>query len=230
MPRTLDLLSLRHYGPSAGSHAHDHFQVLLGVEGVLELEVQGKGKRLAPGAGCVIAPGERHDFEAQTGARCLVLDTTHPAWATCPEHPTQSASALALADYLQLALAQPQALARQYGPQLLLDCWRKPPDAPSRSQRSIDWAALAHWAQGHLHHTLAVADLAAQVFLSPTQFATRCRLETGMSPMQWLRDLRMARARALRAQGLAGALVAERCGYRSASALVAALRQHGHAG
>ena len=31
-------LSLRDYGPSHGSHSHDHFQVLVGLEGVLELE------------------------------------------------------------------------------------------------------------------------------------------------------------------------------------------------
>lgn len=226
MPRAPASLSLRHYGPSGGRHAHDHFQVLLGVEGVLELEVQGQGRRLAPGAGCVIAPGDVHDFEARSGARCLVLDTAHPAWATCPQAPTQSALALALAGYLQLALAQQQALAQQYGPRLLLDCWRAPLDVPTRQRRGIDWTALAHWALGHLHQPLTVADLACQVFLSPTQFATRCRLETGMSPMQWLRDLRMARARELRAQGLAGALVAQRCGYRSASALLAALRLH----
>lgn len=230
MPRTPASLTLRHYGPSAGSHAHDHFQVLLGVEGVLELEVRGQGRRLAPGSGCVIAPGDRHDFESLTGARCLVLDTSHTAWATCPQHPTQSASALALAGYLQLALAQLQPLAQQYGPLLLLDCWRTPLEAPARSQRRIDWLALAHWAQGHLHQPLTVADLACQVFLSGTQFATRCRQETGLSAMQWLRDLRMVRARALRAQGLGTALVAQRCGYRSASALLAAMRLHGGGG
>ncbi|MDO8717701.1 MAG: cupin domain-containing protein, partial [Polaromonas sp.] len=68
-------LSLRQYGASPGSHAHAHFQVLLGLEGVLELEVQGRGQRFGTGQGCVIAPGVRHDFEARSGSRCLVLDT-----------------------------------------------------------------------------------------------------------------------------------------------------------
>jgi AraC-like DNA-binding protein len=71
-----------------------------------------------------------------------------------------------------------------------------------------------------------VADLARQVFLSPTQFAVRCQHETGMRPMQWLRDLRLQRARSLRAQGLAMTDIARRCGYQSASAITAALRQH----
>ena len=72
---------------------------------------------------------------------------------------------------------------------------------------------------------LTVADLAGQVHLSPTQFATRCREETGQSAMQWLRSLRLLQARQLRAGGLGVAETARRCGYRSPSALTAALRR-----
>lgn len=39
-----DSLSLRQYGPSHGSHAHGNFQVLLGLEGTLELDAQGCGR------------------------------------------------------------------------------------------------------------------------------------------------------------------------------------------
>ena len=39
-------LSLRRYGASRGSHAHAHFQVLVGLDGVLELEVEGRGRRV----------------------------------------------------------------------------------------------------------------------------------------------------------------------------------------
>lgn len=219
-------LSLRQYGPSPGSHTHDHFQVLLGLEGTLELEVQGRGQRIAAGGGCVIAPGERHDFEADGNARCLVLDTAEAGWAQAVGTPVQPATALALARYLQLALARQDSLAQHYGPLLLLDCWRAPQARPARSQRRIDWNGLTQWCERQLHTPLTVADLAQQVFLSPTQFAVRCQHETGMRPMQWLRDLRLQRARQLRAQGMAMADIARRCGYQSASALTAALRQH----
>ena len=219
-------LSLRQYGPSPGSHAHAHFQVLLGLEGTLELEVQGRGQRVAAGSGCVIAPGERHDFEADGNAHCLVLDTAEAGWAQAVGTPVQHATALALARYLQLALARQDSLAQHYGPLLLLDCWRAPQTRIVRSQRRIDWNGLTQWCEGQLHTPLTVVDLAQQVFLSPTQFAVRCQHETGMRPMQWLRDLRLQRARQLRAQGLTMADIARRCGYQSASALTAALRQH----
>jgi transcriptional regulator GlxA family with amidase domain len=222
-------LSLRQYGDSPGSHAHAHFQILLGVDGALEIEVQGKGRRIAAGEGCVIAPWERHDFEAPHKARCLVLDTADSEWAACAGNPARPDAALALANYLAVALEHSRSLAWHHGPALLLDCWRTPMATGTRSRRSIDWAALAQWCQGRMHEPLTVSDLAQQVCLSPTQFAARCRQETGLSAMHWLRDLRLTRAHALRAQGLSLAVVATRCGYQSASALATALRmRHSH--
>jgi AraC-like DNA-binding protein len=218
-------LSLRHYGASHGSHAHDHFQVLLGLDGVLELEVQGRGQRIGTGQGCVIAPGERHDFEARSGSRCLVLDTAQTGWAHCPAQPTQAAQALALAHYLAQALQDPDSLAQHYGPLLLLDAWRTPSPLPKRYERPIDWAQLAVWTGQHLHEPLSVAQLAQQVFLSPSRFAERCRRETGLSVMQWLRSQRLALAVQLRDDGTSVTETALRCGYQSPSALTAALRR-----
>ncbi|MES2944504.1 MAG: AraC family transcriptional regulator [Pseudomonadota bacterium] len=220
----MNTLTLRHYGASPGSHAHPHFQVLLGLEGELELEVAGKAQRVLAGGGCVIAPGERHDFEARSGSHCLVLDSTQTAWASCKSAAPRPDSALALATYLRLALKHQQHWTIQNAASLLLDCWQIPPQSTLSRGRKIDWQALTDWAETRLHQPLTVADIASQVFLSPTQFATRCRGETGFSPMQWLRKLRLARAFTLRAGGLDTALTAKRCGYQSASALVHAMR------
>jgi len=231
------LLSLRHYGASPGSHSHDHFQVLLGLWGALELEVAGRGVRVAPGGGCVIAPGDRHDFESSSGSVCLVLDTTHPAWAQCAVQPGNAAppaDALALARYLASALQQGRPLAATHGPALLLEAWLEgsaqhniPPRDASRRRR-IDWAALQQWVAQQWHRDVCVADLAAQVHLSPSQFSARCREAHGMGAMAWLRDQRMAQARLLRSGGMAVAEVARRTGYRSPSALTAALRRANH--
>lgn len=223
----MNTLTLRHYGASPGSHAHPHFQVLLGLEGELELEVGGKAQRVLPGGGCVITPGERHDFEARGSSHCLVLDTTQTAWANCKSAAPRPDSALALAAYLRLALQHQQHWTIQNAASLLLDCWQIPPQNTLSRGRKIDWQALTDWAQTHLHQPLTVANIASQAFLSPTQFATRCRDEVGLSPMQWLRDLRLARARALRAGGLDTALTAKHCGYQSASALLHAMRSNG---
>lgn len=226
-------LSLRRYGASPGSHSHDHFQILLGLSGALDLEVAGHGVRVAPGGGCVIAPGDRHDFESSRGSVCLVLDSAHPGWAQCASAQLTTAlpaDALPLAHYLASALQQGRPLAQTHGPALLLEAWlagSAPHTSLHRStrQRTIDWPALQRWAALQWHRELNVADLAAQVHLSPSQFAARCREDQGMGAMAWLRGQRLAHARLLRGTGMAVAEVARRTGYRSPSALTAALRR-----
>jgi AraC-like DNA-binding protein/mannose-6-phosphate isomerase-like protein (cupin superfamily) len=231
-------LSLRHYNASPGSHSHNHFQILLGVRGVLELEVDGRGLTLGAGAGCVIAPGARHDFHAAKSGEsvCLVLDTQEPEWGQCIGRAPHMVGTVPLAGYLSNALWHGAApLALEHGPALLLEAWladtravqptvSRP--APSRG-RSIDWPALQRWAQQQWQRPLSVADLAAQVHLSASQFAARCREEQGMGAMAWLRGQRLAQARIMRNSGMAVADVARRTGYRSPSALTAALRRAG---
>lgn len=221
-------LSLRRYGASPGSHSHDHFQILLGLSGALDLEVAGHGVRVVPGGGYVIAPGDRHDFESSRGSVCLVLDSAHPGWAQRATTPPPNA--LPLAHYLASALQQTRPLAQTHGPALLLEAWLadSAPPAPlhrPNRQRTIDWLALQRWAALEWHRELSVADLAARVHLSPSQFAARCREEQGAGAMAWLRGQRLAQARLLRGTGMAVAEVARRTGYRSPSALTAALRR-----
>ncbi len=220
------LLSLRRYGASHGSHTHDFFQILVGLDGALELEIEGRGRRVASGEGCVIAPGARHDFESRAGSRCLVLDTFERRWACSPSAPARPHEALLLARYLAEALPNAGALTQQIGAQLMLDAWNPSVAMPARrSRRAIDWPQLADWAHRHLHEQLDVAQLAAKACLSPTQFAARCREETGLSAMQWLRSQRLAQARSLRANGATLSDAAQQCGYQSPSALAAALRR-----
>jgi AraC-like DNA-binding protein len=220
------LISLRSYGAARGSHAHACFQILLGLDGELELEVEGRGQRIVAGGGCVILPGARHDFESPSGSRCLVLDTAEGRWARCPQTPARPQEALRLARYLESVLPRGTPLAQQLGPRLMLDAWSTAEPHPiQRHRRAIDWPQLSSWAQRRLHEELGVATLAAEACLSPTQFAARCREETGLSVMAWLRGLRLARARQLRASGAKLHDAAQQCGYRSAGALGAALRR-----
>ena len=220
-----DVLGVRNYGASHGSHDHTHFQILIGLDGVLELEVAGRGQRIAAGDSCVVPPGERHDFEARTGARCLVLDSHSSDWARVGAAPPPAT--LALARYLAQACSAQLPRAQQLGPALMLEAWSCPTVLlPARHRRAIDWDALAHWALAGGPRT-TVAELAMRVHLSAAQLAARCREERGQSTQQWLRGLRLGQAREWRAQGLSVAEVARRSGYRSPSALTAAQRRAG---
>lgn len=224
MPGARDSLSLRAYGASHGSHSHGHHQLLVGLDGILDLEVEGRGRRVAPGDALLVAPGERHDFESAGGSRCLVLDSADTLWAQCGALPHRPQQVAALAHYLSHALAQPLAL--MHAPALLLDAWRAP-QAPHRPRRRIDWPALAAWVQSRLDQPVSVAELAQRVHLSPGQFALRCHEAQGIGPQEWLRMQRLARARQLREMGVPVHEAARRTGYRSPSALTAALRRLG---
>ncbi|MDR7271410.1 AraC-like DNA-binding protein [Pelomonas saccharophila] len=218
--------ALRHYGPSRGSHAHEHVQVLWTLQGALELEVDGRGQRLAAGQGLLIPPGELHDFEAPQGSRCLVLDTADPAWLQCAARPRHAPSVDHLARFLAASLGQGLPVSQELGAQLLAQAWG-PGEAcaASAGRRAVNWADLRRWTQTRLAAPLTVADLAARAGLAETQFRARCLSATGLTPMQWLRAQRLDRARLLRTAGLPVALVARRVGYDSPSALTAALRR-----
>ena len=231
-PLHRSVLNLRRYGASPGSHAHEHYQVLWGWDGALELDVEGRGARMTAGLVAVIPPGARHDFWAarheRAPARCFVLDTAESAleplagrvWSTDP-------GLTHLLRYFDSRGAEP--LPDAAIELLSASLWAGQPaeQAMPRAGRSIDWARLQAWVDAHLDAPLDVAMLAAQVHLSPSQFAARCVAERGLPPLAWLRARRLVAARRLRERGVPVAEVAARCGYRSPSALTAAMRRAG---
>ncbi len=216
--------SVRTYGPSPGSHAHDHFQVLWGLDGKLELEVEGKGTRVAAGEGLVIAPDERHDFESLRGSRCLILDSPDIGWSSRERVPQFAKASDLLARFISEAIDQQLPFDAGQAAFLFAQSWGPLPNA-HRARRGIDWPALSLWIKSRLSRPLSAADLAEKACLSESQFRSRCFEALGCSPMQWVRRLRLEQAQALRAQGLSVAETAKQTGYDSPSALTAALQR-----
>jgi AraC-like DNA-binding protein len=70
---------------------------------------------------------------------------------------------------------------------------------------------------------LRAGDLAGLAHLSESQFRARCLEEVGMTPMQWIRQLRLAKAQLLREAGVPVAVISARVGYETPSALTAAM-------
>lgn len=216
--------SIRSYGPSPGSHTHDHFQVLWGLHGELELEIDGKGSRVAAGQGLIIAPHERHDFESRLGSRCLVLDSADAGWSARRRQPQCAPATDLLARFISEALANELPIDRRQAASLLAQSWGAPA-RPARVRRDIDWDGLGAWVRTQLAKPLSVSDLAARACLAESQFRARCVEALGCSPMQWLRRVRLAEAEILRARGMSVAEAARRTGYDSPSALTAAMRR-----
>ncbi|APZ44656.1 hypothetical protein BW247_10195 [Acidihalobacter ferrooxydans] len=215
-------MTVRRYDAVTGTHVHDHVQVLWALHGTLDMEVEGRGMTLAPGGALRLLPGERHDFESPEGCRCLVLDTHDAFWERRPARPRDALAAHHLAVYLAHTLAAPGS-SPVLGALLLARDWGLPA-AARRPRRHLEWGALSDWVLGNLHRPLTAADLAARALLSESQFRQRCIEELGCAPMQWVRALRLEHARMLRTT-LSIAETARRCGYRSPSALQAALKR-----
>ena len=223
--KPLSQLSVRTYGQAPGGHMHDHFQVIWPLQGCLELEIEGKGIALQVGDGLIVRPGDRHDFESREGSRCLVLDSCQAVWNHRTGHPTFAKSASQMAAFLAVALEEEVPLAIESGEQLLAQSWG-PAATVGKTRRAVDWNNLASWTHARLDQKLRAADLAALAHLSESQFRTRCLEEWGLTPMQWLRQLRLTQAQQYREAGLPVAVIAARVGYETPSALAAAMAKH----
>jgi transcriptional regulator GlxA family with amidase domain len=81
-------------------------------------------------------------------------------------------------------------------------------------------AATLDWAVLHLDEPLTVESLARHALMSPRTFARRFRAATGTTPLQWVLRQRILHAqRLLETTDLPVEVIAERCGFGSATVL-----------
>ncbi len=110
------LLSLRHYRHDLIAHSHDHPQLVFGLGGRLDFEVDGRGGRVARQDLMVVPAGAHHTCGSREGSDCLVLDVPGGQW---------------LGDHLGEHAHDSRRLLDSPGP-LSLD---------SRQQQLVDWLA-----------------------------------------------------------------------------------------
>lgn len=208
--------SLRRYQSDISSHSHDFAQLVIPLDGPLEIEVQGQGRRLAPGFACVIAPGERHDYAADPALSFLVQES-HWLPAALGERPfipldepqrhylaflhqmvRQGRHVAGMEQIWLNLLAQGQGMGPALAPRM------------TRVQRHIE---------AHLAEPLGNERLAAVACLGQSQFKHAFRQQFGMSASHYIRGRRMALARSLLAHSaLPIGEVANRCGYQDQGA------------
>jgi len=198
--------SLRRYLGDHGAHAHAHAQVLLGIEGSLDLEVEGRSARVDDAAGLIIPPGAMHGFRSRSGASVWVIDA--PAGSGLDrirgfQLPRPWSPEIDAADLVAWVANAPRVLQR----------------------RRLDPAALVIALKGSLHEDWPTARMAALFALSVPRFHARWFALTGVAPQAWLRARRLDSAQVLLRANLPLETVALQVGYRSASALAFALRR-----
>ncbi|MGI0119844.1 helix-turn-helix domain-containing protein [Zooshikella sp. RANM57] len=96
----------------------------------------------------------------------------------------------------------------------------KPCDAP------LDFCRLERYVERHLHQKIAITQLAGQACLSPSHFHAVFKAQSGLTPHQYVTQLRIKRAQELLiSTSLSLIEIAQQTGFSSQSALTHALKQ-----
>ena len=229
------ILSLRHYRDDVITHSHDHPQLVFGLRGRLDFEVQGHDARVDSQSLMVVAAGASHTCASPAGSQCLVLDIPDEEWLgtqmgahadACRRFVERSGSMVLgsrhqpLVQWLATSSMDDPLIARQ-GAILLLASL----DAePCRQSSRLPYAAFdAHIAR-QAAYPLQVADLASLAGLSCARLHARFMSERGMTPMDYIRQRRLQEARRLlETTCLPVGEIAAQVGYSSQSAFGAAV-------
>lgn len=236
------ILTLRQYTRDLIVHSHDHAQLVFGLSGALDFEVEGCGSQVRQQSFVVIPSGAHHACGSPQGSQCLVLDVPHGQWLTdsLGEHADASRRLLDQPGRLALNSGQSQLvswlanspvsdpLIAQQGAVLLLASLNQGKPAELTARR-LPFAALDAHIEQHAAHPLQVADLARVAGLSSARLHARFMAECGQTPMDYIRSRRLHLAvQMLRDTGLPIGEIANRVGYSSQSAFSAAvLREFG---
>lgn len=199
--------SVRVYLGEYAPHSHGHAQVLVGLRGSLALEVGGHGAVIDAASGLLIPAGMSHAYLATTRAEVLVVDC----------HDGGSGGRLrrfAVPAAWRQGGIDAQALVHE-----LAGLPRRQP------RRRLDLDTLDRRVRQQLHRPWTNDELAALCHFSPQRFRARFAECTGLSPMAWVRRLRLDEAERQLAAGVPVDTVALAVGYAGASALCFALRR-----
>ncbi|MCG8293084.1 AraC family transcriptional regulator [Pseudomonas entomophila] len=235
---TGSLLSLRHYRHDLIAHSHDHPQLVFGLGGRLNFEVQGRGAQLERQDLMVVPAGAHHTCGSPSGSHCLVLDVPDEHWLGehLGSHADHSRRLLdrpgaltldnrqqQLVDWLASSPVDDPLIARQ-GAVLLLASLTPQACAPVIASKRLPYAAFDAHIERHAAHPLQVADLARLAGLSSARLHARFASERSMTPMDYIRQRRLLMARRLLCETLLPVgEIAARVGYGSQSAFSAAM-------
>ncbi len=229
-------LDLRSYSRETHSHQHDFHQLVLPVQGRLDMRVGQQEAAVSVEQAAVVAAGEAHGFAAPDTNRFVVADIPDalapelarlPAFITLDPTLTQYVSFLhqhlqqsqqsqeeeqSRSSERQMLLLLIQLLQERFGDNLRLD-------------RRI--ATARSYLDAHYAESVSMPQLATIASLSPRQLSELFRRELGMTPQQYLIEKRMQQAwQLLESTELPIQQVADRVGYSSLAAFSDRFRKH----
>ncbi len=234
---------------AAHQHRHEYHQLVIGVRGQAELSVEGSEARLDTWSACLLPTEVRHDYRGDQQNHVLVinLDPYVPA-LNSPEHVEYDQLAplferprtVNLDNKLQ-GLVQFCAGEFDRSPENdglrrhlsagILHCLahrvRSQSKRPLTNRAGFSPDTIRRYVMENLQKKITVRDLANVACLSVSRFHEIFRGMTGVSPHQYLMQIRLDQAvQLLTSTQLSATEVSYRTGFSSQSALTNALKKH----
>lgn len=235
-------LSLRSYGADGVLHRHGHVQIVLPMQGQMDIEVGGRGERLDLGRAAFVAPDIDHAQSAQGPNRFLILDCQRGdigddvlnlmrRQTFVPVDQTLRR----LIEFIDLRCQDqgdgkgatlPDALARHCAP-LLLDALMSSTNAAGQSRCGNRLVHLLARMEAAPEQAWTVSQMARVMHLSASRLHALFRAELQQTPQEWLSTMRLRRVQQLLAKSdLPLAELALRSGYADQSTLTRAMRRN----
>ncbi|GGE59602.1 proline utilization regulator [Streptosporangium jomthongense] len=233
---------------AAHQHRHEHHQIVVGIQGEADLNVDGTGSHLNTWKACLVPTEARHDYcgDYQNHVLVINVDPSNPAVST-PAHadyekmvrifekPRTLQMDSRLQGLVQFAAGEfdrsPGNLALHgHLAASILHCMadrlvdRK---VATPNRHSLCPSAMQRYIRANLHRKVTVQELASEACLSVSRFHEVFREVLGTTPHQYLLQTRLNQAITLLAStSLSVSEISYRVGFSSQSALTNALRKH----
>lgn len=221
-------LDLRSYPGEASAHDHPHHQVILALEGALDLEIDGQAGRVDSAQGALVPAGKMHAFAGIGRNRFVTLDIAR--------HSTPEPQTLLHANrqFFAVPRAVEHLLAylESRGPAAVDDAVHVAPllatalDPPDEAPLPGHVLKAVTYLRRHQHRPVGCADAARAAGVSVARLHAVFRQWLGMGPGRYLAELRLSAARDRLADGPEPiAEIALAAGFSEQSAFTRAFRR-----
>lgn len=230
MTRTDPSLHLRTYSNEGEKHAHDHHQLVLPLLGTLSLSVEHTEGEVEQSRAAIIPSGSDHGFAAAEDNRFLVADVPEalaPVLDRLPFFVELDASLLHYVQFLHSQLVQGKRSEHTEQQMLLLLIQLLQERHGERLNLDRRVSAAKQYMDGHYHRKITTAELATVAHLSVRQLNELFRDQVGMTPHQYLTELRMQESwRLLEHSDLTLQRIADAVGFGSLSTFSERFTRH----
>lgn len=223
-------IDIRSYGAASSTDSHGFAQLVLPLVGGLEMEISGRGGRVARGEAAFVETGADHSQISVHTNHAFILDLDQHGMApqlaerlTARPFLTLAPAANKLVEFLHLSATGGKvanAMLARWVP-LLLDTIEA---VPARPQSRL--SALLATVEADPGGDWSIEAMSTRAGLSASRLHALFREEMDTTPRAWLAELRLQRVREwLGTTNLPIAELAYRAGYADQSALTRAMRR-----